>query len=166
MTKSSFEEAWRKAKKTIFRLEALPEYNVAGDLTLFERWKKGKLELNRGSKIWLNNLKKTKEKGVKIQRVRVFPSPISDYIKYEIDFWKYSSEEITFLEEKEYKKIIEKSGFIPKDFWLFDDDTLFIFYYDKEGHFIKEELISDEVIINGYLKLKKKLLDDSHLMNI
>lgn len=156
------ERAWKKAQKDISRLESIPEYNVAEDLVLFEKWRQGKFEHDKNSKKWLENLKRTKERGVKIQRVRIVSLPFSDYIKYEINFWKHSiqnGEEILFLENKEYEKIVERFEFIPKDFWIFDDKTLIIFHYDKRGDFVKEEPVSYEERIKKYLELKKKLLN-------
>ena len=50
------ENAWKTAKKNIFRLEAIPEYGVPEDLILFEKWQRGKLELDEASKKWLENL--------------------------------------------------------------------------------------------------------------
>ncbi len=104
-----FEKAWKSAKKSIFRLEVLPEYAVPEDLVLFEKWKQGKLELDKASKKWLKQLKTTKEKGVALQRVRIVSLPLSDYLLYEMEFWKHSfkkGEEILFLEESQYKEII------------------------------------------------------------
>lgn len=65
------EKAWASARKNIFRLEAIPEYSVPEDLVLFENWKQGQFELDEASKEYLEKLSKTKERGVKMQRVRI-----------------------------------------------------------------------------------------------
>ncbi len=158
---SLMEKAWKNATDNIFRLEAIPEYNVSEDLISFEKWKQGKADLDQASINWLENLNKTKERRVKMQRVRVVPLPLSDYVKYEIDFWKHSTqngEEILFLEEKEYERLIQSLNFKPKDFWMFDDRVLIIFHYDKTGNFVREELVTDEIIIKHHIDLKHKLL--------
>ncbi len=159
-----FGKAWKSAKKNIFRLEAIPEYGVPEDLVLFEKWKQGTLELDKASKAYLEKLNKTKKRGVKMQRVRIVPLPISEYIKYEIDFWKHSiqkGEEILFLEENEYENLIKNLNFEPRDFWMFDDKVLIMFYYDGKGDFLREEVIQNDKIIKQYKDLKEKLLKKS-----
>ncbi len=161
------EKAWKSAKRNIFRLEAIPEYGVPEDLALFEKWKQGKLELDEASKEYLEKLKKTKGRGVEMQRVRIVPLPISEYIEYEIDFWEHSiqnGEEILFLEENEYQNLIKNLNFEPRDFWMFDDKVLIIFYYDSKGGFLREEAIQTDKTIKQYKDLKKKLLKKSILM--
>ena len=156
------EKAWKKAERSVFRLEAIPVYKVPEDLILFEKWKQGRLELDARSKEWLKNLKKTSQRGVKIQRVRVVPLPLSDYIRYEIDFWKNSvkcGEEILSLKSKDYGKIIKNLDFTPKDFWMFDDKALIIFLYDSRGDFVREESIPNKATIKRYAELKRKLLE-------
>lgn len=155
------EKAWKSAKKNIFRLEALPEYAVPEDLVLFERWKQGKLELDKASKKWLEQLKNTREKGVILQRVRIVSLPLSDYIFYEIDFWKHSlkkGEKISFLTEREYKILIRNLHFKPRDFLMSDDKVLILFHYNKKGNFVKEELIKEKKKIQQYLTLKEELM--------
>lgn len=155
--------AWKKVRKNIFRLESLPKYNVPEDLVLFKKWKKGKLNVNFDFKDWFKNLEKIKKKGIKIQRVRILPLPLSNYTKYEIDVWKHSikyGEKIYFIKSKNYQKIKKSLHFKPKDFWAFDDKIVVIFYYNKKGNFIKEELIS-KAKINNYKSLKRKLLQNS-----
>lgn len=156
------EKVWNKAQKNIFRLEAIPEYNVPEDLVLFNKWKQSKLESDKAFLKWLEGLNKTKERGVKMQRVRIVSLPFSDYIKYEIDFWKHSTkqgENILFLEAKRYEHIKQKFNFEPKDFWIFDDKILIIFHYDEKGDFVKEKLIPDKETIKKYVELKRELLD-------
>lgn len=165
---SLIEKAWKKSEKNIFRLEGIPEYNVPEDLVLFEKWKQRNFEFDADSRKWLQNLKSTKERGVKIQRVRIVPLPLSDYIKYEIDFWKHSAkngEAILFLESKDYENIIKSMAFEPKDFWMFDDEVLIIFHYDKTGDFVKEEQIPNKDVIKKHIELKKKLLNHAIPMN-
>ncbi|MEK6846213.1 MAG: DUF6879 family protein [Nanoarchaeota archaeon] len=158
---SLMEEAWKSARKNIFRLEAIPEYNIPEDLVSFKKWKQGKSDLDEASKKWLENLSKTGWRGVRMQRVRVVSLPLSEYIKYEIDFWKYSiknGEEILFLEDKKYRTAIQNIDFELRDFWMFDDKVSIIFHYDETGDFVKEEPVADQRVIKKHLELKQKML--------
>ena len=151
--------AWKRTNKNIFRLETLQKYNVQEDLILFQKWKKNKLDVNSVFSAWFKNLKKTKQKGVKIQRVRVASLPISEYLKYEIDIWKYSQrygEQIYFLDVKNFNRIKKQVDFKIEDFWMFDDEKIVLFHYRK-GNLIKEELVSKDKIKN-YKDLKNMLL--------
>jgi hypothetical protein len=164
---NNFDKYCRSAKKSIFRLEGRAEYRAPGEQENIAQWKQGKLDLdsNKLCQQWMASLKNAKTKKIAVQRVRVAPKPLSDYIKFEIDVWrKYSSqngEKFLFLECGEYQKIIAGLGFNPKDFWLFDDKTLLIFNYDKTGQFSGEILITDGEMIRRYSDLKYKLLQKS-----
>jgi hypothetical protein len=161
VTTPAMEEAWSKTKRSIFRLEALPAYSVQEDLALFEKWKRGRFELDGALREWLQKLKRAKDSRMSIQRVRVVQLPISDYIRYEMDFWKHSirsGEEITFIESEKYKELTKGSGLEPMDFWMFDDRILVLFHYDRKGGFAREELVSDDDIVRKYKEFKKVLL--------
>ena len=157
-----FNKAWQESKVRIFRLEALPEYDVSEDREAFEKWKNGDNKFTEYEG-WFNLLKAAAEKGMSVQRVRVVRSP-SEYLKYEIDLWKVSrnfGEQAMFLEEEKYQKIFQEFGLESKDFWLFDDKLLIVFHYDQKGSLVEEELITDKGIVSKYLELKKKLIENS-----
>jgi len=103
------DDAWNRSKVRIFRLESLPIYNVPEDQKIFEEWKRTKKFPVGSYEEWLQKLEKTKERGVVMQRVRVAPLPLSDYLKYEVDFWKKFStktgEQISFIETGKFEKI-------------------------------------------------------------
>lgn len=167
---SNFMNEWNKSSKNIFRLEALPEYNVGED-EIIDKFRKGEnIELPDQIKDWLKIQSETIKKGISLKRVRIIPNPIPEYIKFEIHMWnKFSKlskgEEFYFLKEEYYEKIISKIDFVPKDFWMFDDNTIIIFNYKKNGEWIGEELIQDKTVVEKYKKLKYKLLDLSIPMN-
>lgn len=157
---SIMKKAWSKAKKNIFRLEILPEYKVPEDLVLFEKWKNNDFNVKPKNDDWLNYISTTKKIGLKIQRVRITPLPIPEYIQYEIDYWKYSSqvgEEIYFLEEDIFKRIQKKSNFNIEDYWIFDDKVLVIFHYEK-GDLIEERFIDNKCLIDKHKKIKSLVL--------
>lgn len=167
----TFENAWKKAMKNIFRLEMLPEYNVPEDLIIFEKWKKGQVDFKEETDLWLQNIKATKTRGVQMQRVRITPLPIPEYIRYEINYWQFSvrnGEEILFLKEQDFAAIKASFNFEPEDFWLFNDEVLVIFHYEG-GDLVEERPITDPAIIDDHKKLKYKLLKQAlpmtHFLN-
>ncbi len=160
-----FDISWEKAKIRIFRLESLPVYNVPGDMKIFEEWKKSKKFPAGSYEEWIQKLEKTKQRGVVMQRARVSTLPLSDYLKYETDFWKrFSSkhgEQISFIDKEKFEKIKSDAGFELKDFWMFDDKLVIIFHYNENGNFLDEELITDPAAISKHVELKTKLLGNS-----
>jgi len=161
---NNFDKSWRSAKTSIFRLEGRPEYKVAGEQKNIAEWKKGELDLggDKEWRKWMELLKSAQAKKILVQRVRVVPNPVPDYIKFEIDSWqKYSvknGETFFFLDAKDYQEIITSCGFNSKDFWLFDDQNLLIFNYDKSGQFTGEIPIADGGMARRYAELKSKFL--------
>ena len=154
-------------QKNIFRLELIPEYKVPADLILFEKWKNKEMIVDTQKDKWLKSLREAKNKGVKVQRVRITPLPIPEYIFYEIDYWHYSiqaGEEILFLSEADYNQLQTKSDFKAEDYWMFDDEVLVIFHY-KNGDLIKEEMIRGKELIEKHREFKEKLLNQAILMN-
>ena len=164
---NNFDKNWRNAKKSIFRLEGRAEYKIPQEQENLKKWKLGELNLENDKEwqSWMKLLKSAGAKGIKPQRVRVVPKPLSDYIKYEVDTWqKYSvknGEEFFFMDEKEYQVIIAEFGFGPKDFWLFDDEKLLIMNYGKAGQFLGDILITNGGMVKRYCDLKLKLLQKS-----
>lgn len=159
----TFENAWKKATKNIFRLELLPEYKVPEDLVIFEKWKRGQISFKKEADLWLQNIRDTKARGVQMQRVRITPLPIPEYIRYEIDYWQFSirkGEEILFLKEEDFATIKSTLNFEPEDFWFFDDEVLVIFHY-KDGNLVEERPIDNPTVIENYQRLKYKLLEQA-----
>lgn len=169
---NNFDKNWRNAKSGIFRLEGRAEYRLPGDWENFEKWKQGNLDLskNKSWQEWINSLKNAQNRKVCMQRVKVVPAPLPDYIKYEIDLWrKYSTqngEQIFFIAASDYQEIIAKAGFDTKDFWIFDDEVLLIINYDKSGRQADEILIANGGMINRYSNLKQKLLEKAVPMEL
>lgn len=164
---NNFDKNWRSAKKSIFRLEGRAEYRVPEEQESLKKWKQGELDLGKDKELqkWLGSLKSAKKRGIVIQRVRVVPKSLPEYIKFQIDVWqKYSSkngEEFFFLNESDYQEIIAGLGFNPKDFWLFDDQGLLIVNYSPTGQFTGDILIADGGMAKRYCDLKAKLLQKS-----
>jgi hypothetical protein len=162
---NNFDKNWRNAKLSIFRLEGRAEYRNPGTQENIAQWKLGKLDLGNDKiwRAWMGTPLKIRTRKIPIRRVRVVPMPLPDYIKFEIALWQKNSakngEEIFFIDTDSYQKIIAGMGFNPKDFWLFDDEQLLIFNYDRSGQFSGDILIGDRGMVKRYADLKAKLLE-------
>lgn len=151
-------------QQSIFRLETLSMYQVPKDFIIFKTWKKDKSIVNKAFRDWFHLLEKTKKRQVTMQRVRIITLPLSEYLKYEVDVWKQSAkkgEQIFFLESKLYQELIKQLQLKPKDFWLFDNNRVILFHYNKKGNFLKEELVQNKKTIKQYENFKEILLERS-----
>ena len=91
-----------------------------------------------------------------MSRVHLIESPVSKYLKFELEAYKLNSkvgENIYLLDKDKYDNTINY------DFWLFDDEIVLKMTYDKNGSFIKIEEITKD--INKYIEVKNKLLSIS-----
>ncbi|MFZ3073933.1 MAG: DUF6879 family protein [Minisyncoccales bacterium] len=164
---NNFDKNWRNAKKNIFRLEGRIEYRLSGEQEDIAKWKQNDIDSgkNKEWRGWQASLKKALQKGIVVQRVRVAPKTLPDYIKFEISRWQKNpdknGEQVLFLNENDYREIIAAYGFDPKDFWLFDDQNLLIFNYDKVGRFSGDISITNGGMVKRYCELKSKLLEKS-----
>lgn len=161
--KKTISDIWNESRREIFRLEILPEYKVPEDLAIFEKWKNGSVDFKKEAIIWFKSLKNTSRKGVEINRIRIVPQSIPEYICYEIDFWRHSmenGENIFLCKEEDFIAIKSELNFEPKDFLLGDDEVLIIFEY-KDGDFLKGVYVDDQSVIKNYQSLKQKLFKKS-----
>ncbi|MBN2095430.1 MAG: hypothetical protein JW727_05260 [Candidatus Aenigmarchaeota archaeon] len=166
--KASFEELWNSARKSIFRLEKLPAYSIPEEKPSIESWRAGKPQEDSEDEKWLGLLDAAKQKGVKVQRVRLFSLPLSEYLRYEIAIWQLSSkrrEEIHFLSQEEYQKISRIAGISPGDFWLFDDTLLWVIEYNGEGGFLGGTPVTETETARRCAALKSKCLEKSIPIN-
>ncbi len=170
---NNFEKNWQNAKISILRLEGRPEYKLTGGKGNVKKGKLGEPNIMSDDKEWMKwsaAVASAKTKGVKVQRVRVVPEPLSDYIQQQIKIWqKYPAknrEELFFIDSEDYAKIIAESRFSLKDFWLFDDEKLLILNYNTAGLPAGDILIGDGSMIRIYCELKRKMMQKAVPFNI
>jgi len=152
-----FYEAFRSAKRETFRLEMLDQYIVDEEKEDFEAWKKGEpIDSSPGMKSWVSDLEMLRSRGVVTHRVHVVTFPLSEYLNYELDAYKITKEEVSFIERKEYLKM--KKPFEPKEFWIIDDSHVFVQNYDSEGHWLGSTYLPGKEEASRHSKIKELLL--------
>jgi len=151
----------KSAKKSLFRLEYLQEYNVPEEAEFFEQYKKtGGIDTKDLMQEWWDFLKQKNDKGVIMQRVRLVKKPITKYLEWELKVYKETArygEEIKLLPEYKSTPELDELG----DFWLVDDSVGLKMNYDESGQYESFELVSD---IKLYLNAKKYLLENSECL--
>jgi hypothetical protein len=101
------DEGYNQPGDQLFRMEVLPEYDVASDGEDFRRWLEGATEPTWTRKQpWLDTLRKERENGQISRRVRILSEQVTDYERYACDFgYRYNGEyeEIRVLHRGEHE---------------------------------------------------------------
>ncbi|MDD5331778.1 MAG: hypothetical protein PHE43_03070 [Candidatus Nanoarchaeia archaeon] len=147
---------FKNFKKYAFRLELLQEYNIPNERKHFIKFLKTKIYTPSTNSEWIKLIKSANKRKAKISRVHVIELPLSDYLKFEIRYYKINKnagEQVFLLNKDKFKKIKPN---IKSDFWLFDDEIVLKMKYDKQGRFLGYKEIKRD--IQKYIDLKNKLL--------
>jgi hypothetical protein len=125
-----------------FRLETLQHYDVEyerEDLAAFLRGEP--IDTNPGP--WQATLRDHVSAGRQLARVHVLEEPLSDYVRYELAAY------VPNVDAGEDVRVIAvRNGEWPEDvprhdFWLFDDERLWLMDYDPQGRFQATRRIDD-----------------------
>jgi hypothetical protein len=137
LTEAELGELLDGAERELFRLEVLDSYDVATDGVDFARYLAGEPGPDRARKEpWLARLRADAARGLHNSRVHVVRSPLSDYLRYEME-WGYAPN----AEAGEDIRIIDLAetpaprGLPDHDFWLMDNRAAVVMHYD-DGRFL------------------------------
>lgn len=157
MDDSEFDRLFTEFRTCAFRLEVLPAYNVpeeANDLAAFVA---GEPLPPSTDEDWLQFVADAVAGGKRIERVRIVPSALTPYIRFEIE-WGYvfndrAGEEIRFL--------LPNALSLPEDslqdFWMFDDTIAVRMNYDDEGTYLGVSAVTEEAELAKFRKLRTEL---------
>jgi hypothetical protein len=139
LTNKEFGSLFESFRETAFRLETLDLYTVPEEAVEYRRFLAGEQLPTSIEDEWAQFVKKTVSQGKKIRRVHIIPTPLTPYLKYEIE-WGYlyasiAGEDIHLLDRAKASHKIS----VMKDFWLFDRETLVLMHYDSAGRFLHGE---------------------------
>jgi uncharacterized protein DUF6879 len=139
-------------RHSAFRLETLPAYLIDGEAESLQLWREGQPEPAwRKDRPWLATVRAATAAGKFMERVRVVRRPLSEYVRFELD-WGYPAN----VEAGEDIRILElgrddQLPWIPDpargyDFWCFDAVTVVRLEYDGAGRFIRPVDVSDNEV--------------------
>ena len=142
------------------RVEILPIYHIeGGEWEEFNQYRKGIPIQGFANQDWIEQLTAWKKSGKEIKRIRVIPTTLTEYLRYELE-WCYpqnciAGEMIKIVDQKNYEQLVipETEG----DFWLFDNKYVLQMNYNKDGRYIDEKLVNEQNLINKYIDLWVKL---------
>lgn len=148
-----------RSTRSAFRLETLAQYLVPQEAEEFDAWRLGQpmaLQTPETSP-WLEKIRTATASGYRWHRVHIIDFPLSDYVRYEL--WGYQAnaaagEEICIAERNAHPDL----ELLREDFWLIDDAAAVRMVYDRDGRFIRPELVDD---ITPYRKARDTALRNS-----
>ena len=138
--------------RSAFRLETLPEYDVPQEAEMLSAFRRGQPVRIRDDHPWLLTVRRHCGAARAMQRVRVVGDPLSDYERFELSLYPYSSA------AGEDVRILEQRHRFDEDFWLFDDHTVYVLRYDAGGRFLGVEAGRDVV---AYRRIRDLALENS-----
>jgi hypothetical protein len=130
---------------TAFRLETLDAYAAGSDGGDVARYLAGEPAPDPARKEpWLTRLRTERAEGRLRQCVHVLLSPLSPYLRYEME-WGYvpnseAGQDIRILDLAERPYPDALAG-IDHDFWLIDSETVARMTYDDDGRFVEAEIL-------------------------
>jgi hypothetical protein len=132
---------------TAWRLESRDAYAIAAEYESFQRYLAGESnpdqELGRRA-TWLGTVRAATAQGRRIERVRVVPDPLTDYLRYEAWLTKQNieaGEDIRYLARDRAREL--GLPHLGHDYWLFDSRRLFHMHFDDEDRFAGLEPVDD-----------------------
>jgi hypothetical protein len=138
--------------RSAFRLETLPEYDVPQEADMLSAFRRGEPIGMRDDHPWLLTVRRHCGAARAMQRVRVVGNPPSEYERFELSLYLYSSA------AGEDVRILEQRRRFNEDFWMFDDQIVCVLRYDATGRFLGVEAGRDVV---AYRRIRDLALESS-----
>lgn len=147
-------------RTSAFRLELQRAYEVAYEHDTVAKFIAGEPEPPTNVPAladWYEQIRRQVAEGKRIERVRVFDEPPSDYQRWEAyaERWNSEAGEIIHTVPRrsaQLARLSQRAG--GKDFWLFDDVRLMTMTYNATGRRIHTELTDEEASVQQARQLR------------
>ncbi|WP_034266577.1 DUF6879 family protein [Actinospica robiniae] len=145
-------EGWarlfRACQHSASHLEMRDQYAVQEELADIEKWRAGQWgpEQDAESKAgWLELMRATAARGVRLRRARIVSEPVTEYIRFEHEG---TPQNIAAGEDVRWLPRTRASGLaLPgNDCWVFDGTTVLFNHFTGDGGWIGNELTTDPSI--------------------
>jgi hypothetical protein len=138
---AAFDHLFATFERTAFRLEVRESYGgVDYERSPLRRFLAGEPEDMAYLRPWLDNVRVFTAAGRRMSRVRVVSEPHSDYTRFALRNCRYNieaGENIRYLGR-------DQAADLPSyDWWLFDDDRLYLMHFSDADEFLGAEQVTD-----------------------
>ncbi|WP_185992856.1 DUF6879 family protein [Streptomyces sp. 130] len=142
----AFDELFTTFEHTARRLETRAYYDIENERESFAQFLNGEEVDLAWFSPWLDTMREQTAAGKTVARVRVVPSDLTDYLRYELHLAESNTaagEDIRYLDRETANRFV-----LPdRDFWLFDSHTLAVLHFTDEGHLLGAEIITDPAVV-------------------
>jgi len=149
VTSAEFDALFASFQHTAYRLETLQAYDVSYEQEPYSAFLGGlPRPADQSKNEWTSMIKAGISAGKVFQRVRVVSEPLTDYLRYELE-WSYppntaAGEDIRVLTT--IPEELRTPGRL-RDYWLFDSSDLWVMDYAGDGSFLCAEQVDDPALI-------------------
>lgn len=145
------------------RVELLPAYFAPDEQESFKQYLRGEPVDSEFNSAWHDILKKARTRGARVERLRAIPDSPTPYLCFEIlHGYKHNAthgEQVSFVS---HEALIRDAGIGALiDYWVFDDQRLYIMIYDFRGQFIGVLRASDSAGV-AYADFYNRIASNGH----
>lgn len=158
VTSAEFNRLFTGFEHTAYRLETLQCYDVSYEEDSYVAFLAGHpMPSDAAKDEWTAMVKDAVDGGKSFRRVHVVSEPLTDYLRYEIE-WSYepnvaAGEDVRILPGKP-----GALGLPDHDYWLFDSRDLWVMKYDSDGRFLYTEYVDEPAVIVNHNYWRDKAL--------
>jgi hypothetical protein len=156
----AFERLFLEVRVSWFRLETLQRYDAEYERDGYGAFLRGE-PVDNSPGPWQAMIREHVAAGRRLARVHVIEEPLSDYIRYELAAYARSIEA-----GEDVRVIAVRRGVWPArvprhDYWLFDDERLWLMDYDVAGTFQAAVLVDDPGVLAQHREWRDAALAQS-----
>jgi uncharacterized protein DUF6879 len=139
-------------RHTAYRLETLQQYGVGYEDQSFRAYLAGEpMKADQASDEWTAVIRDAIAGGKIFQPVHLVREPLSDYMRYELEWWyepnSEAGDDVRLLPARQVPAGELATFGALGDYWLFDSSDLWVMEYDGDGKFVQMEQVSDPGVI-------------------
>jgi hypothetical protein len=156
----AFGRLFTEVRASWFRLETLQRYDVQyerADLAAFLRGEP--IDTTPGS--WQAMIRSHVAAGRELARVHVIEEPPGDYLRYELHAYAPNVEAGEQVHVIPVERGAWPAGVPRHDFWLFDDERLWLMDYTETGAFQATRLVDDPATVDQHRRWRDAALAQS-----
>jgi hypothetical protein len=160
VTDPRFGRLFTGVRRSWFRLETLQHYDAISERHSFAAFLRGEpIDTTPGP--WQQMIRRHVDADRQLSRVHVVEEPLSDYIRFELEVYAPN-----VAAGEDVRLIPVATGTWPKDvprhdFWLFDDERLWLMDYDVNDAFQAARLVDDPAVIDQHRRWRDSALAQS-----
>ncbi|MGW9347576.1 DUF6879 family protein [Nocardiopsis flavescens] len=139
---------FESCRESAYHLEMRDHYAVAEEAADMEKWRAGEWgpEQDAESKAgWLDLMRATAARGVRLRRVRIVSEPVTEYIRFEHEG---TPQNLAAGEDIRWLPRSRTSGLaLPgNDCWIFDGSTVLFNHFTGDGAWVGNEISTDSEV--------------------